>query len=216
MNWQSRILLASLLSLTCALGCSSGKSSGSSAITAASTGTNPGATTSSAATTSNPAPGGTATPPPTGNVGSPYWYEGDAYGNPFKTHDAAEATFAQQILVLVNQERAAAGVPPLQSDAQAELAAKAHTEDMEGRGFFSHFTPEGWSPLDRLNMTGASGFSINGENIAVGQRDAAAVMQAWMNSPGHRDNMLLPDWTHLGVGVTLGSSYWAQVFLRRP
>ena len=117
---------------------------------------------------------------------------------------------------MVNQERAAAGVPPLQYDTQAELAAKVHVEDMEGRGYFSHFTPEGWSPLDRLNMTGASGFSLNGENIAVGQRDPASVMQAWMTSAGHRANILHADYTHIGVGVAAATPYWAQVFLRRP
>lgn len=149
------------------------------------------------------------------DAGSPYWYVNDDYANPLKTHSASEATLAQQVLTLVNQERAAAGVAPLQADVQAERAAKAHVEDMAGRSYFDHVSPEGWTPTDRMRMTKGSGYRMVGENIAVGQRSAQAVMNAWMASPGHRANILDARYTHLGVGVDEPSWNWCQVFLTR-
>jgi uncharacterized protein YkwD len=146
--------------------------------------------------------------------GSPFWYEGDRYGNPFKQNDATQDSLAQQVLALVNQERQNVGAPPLQLDAEAERAAKVHSEDMLGRNFFDHISPEGWDPSARLQMTGASGYSGFGENIALGQQTPAAVMTAWMNSPGHRANILNPTFTHLGVGIASGPR-WTQVFLTR-
>lgn len=162
-----------------------------------------------------PAPGNAPVTPATPTTGSRFWYDGDAFGSPFKTHNAGEASFAQQVLTLVNAERAAAGLPALLQDPQAELAAKVHSEDMEGRNFFAHNTPEGWTPGDRLQMTGASGYLANGENVAFGQQTPAEVMTAWMNSPGHRANILYPSFTHMGVGVAEGRPYWTQVFLTR-
>jgi len=177
----------------------------------------PGCSDSSSSSSSGGAPppgggtGGTSAPA----QGSPHWHEGDTVGNPLKTHSAAEAQFANEVLNLVNQERAAAGVPAVAFDSDAERAAKAHCEDMEGRGFFSHTTPEGWSPSDRLDMLGASGFSGVGENIAVGQSTPQAVMDAWMNSSGHRANILRDSFTHLGVGYDEDGRHWCQVFLTR-
>ena len=149
------------------------------------------------------------------DAGSRFWYVSDTYGNAFKLHTPSEAGFTQQVLVLVNRERARVGVAPLLADAQAERAAKAQCEDMAGRGFFDHVTPEGWTPADRLRWTGARGYTGAGENIAVGPRTPQEVMAAWMASPGHRMNILDPQFTHLGVGLDEGSFHWTQVFLRR-
>ncbi|MBL4845998.1 MAG: PKD domain-containing protein [Planctomycetes bacterium] len=146
--------------------------------------------------------------------GSRFWYETDRYQNPFKSNNATEASLAQQVLDLVNQERVTAGVAPVLFDAEAERAAKVHVEDMLARNYFDHVTPEGWTPGDRLQMTGASGYQTSGENLAVGQQTAAAVMNAWMNSAGHRANILNPIFTHLGVGVANGPN-WTQLFLVR-
>lgn len=148
-------------------------------------------------------------------TGSRFWYDQDTFGRPLKVHTTNEAALARAVLDLVNVERARAGLPPLQVDGQAERAAKAHSEDMNGRGFFDHITPEGWDPDARLRMTGASGYSGFGENIAVGQTTAAEVMTAWMNSPPHRANILEPRFTHLGVGLDEDGYYWTQVFLIR-
>jgi uncharacterized protein YkwD len=175
------------------------------------------------ASTTAPPPATPATPPATtpppastgSNVGSPYWYIGDTFGNPLKPMTASEDSLAQQVLTLVNQERALAGVPALRLDLEAQRAAKAHCEDMNGRTYFDHISPEGWTPEDRLRMTGASGYVFAGENIAVGQRTAREVMDAWMASPGHRMNILDARYTHLGVGLDEPSLFWAQVFLRR-
>ena len=163
----------------------------------------------------------TNTPTNTGasaSVGSRFWYVNDTFGNALKTHTASEAASAAQVLVIVNQERQAAGVAPLLTlDLEAQLPALAHSHDMIGRNFFDHFNPENLSPADRVAQLGGTGYSAVGENIAAGQADAAAVMVAWMNSAGHRANILTPNFTHLGVGVVEGPAiHWTQVFLRRP
>lgn len=150
--------------------------------------------------------------------GSRFWYSGDTYGNPAQENTVAERSVAQQVLDLCNQERAAVGAPPLTMDVEAERAAKAHSNDMVQRGYFDHVSAEGWTPGDRLRATGAGNYVGSGENIAAGQQSPAEVMQAWMTSPGHRANILNPDFTHLGVGVVIyqgTTPLWTQVFLQR-
>lgn len=162
------------------------------------------------------APG--ATPAGSGsNVGSPYWYQGDAFGNPLKTHSGEEAALAHAVLVAVNGERATAGLPPLRADDQALRAAKVHAEDMHGRRYFGHLSPEGWTPEDRLRMTGASGVRATAENIFAGPPTAAMVVSTWMASPGHRANILSASLTHLGVGVRAagGDTLVVAVFTAR-
>ncbi|GAA1371200.1 hypothetical protein GCM10009612_62030 [Streptomyces beijiangensis] len=90
--------------------------------------------------------------------------------------------------------------------------ATSFSEDMAARNFFDHTDPDGKSPWDRADAAGVSG--LGGENIARGQADAAAVMDAWMNSPGHRANILNCDYKTLGVGVHFGSGgpWWTQDF----
>ena len=183
-------------------GCSGGSSGGG------------GGTTTTTTPAPTPTPSATATPP--ANTGSNFWYVNDTFGNALKTHNGNEAGYANEVLNLVNQERATAGLPALQLDNDAVRAAKAHAEDMIGRSYFSHSTPEGWSPSDRVTMTGGTGFSGVGENIAFGQQTPAAVMTAWMNSSGHRANILNTSYTHIGIGVADSQGpYWVQVFLRR-
>lgn len=124
----------------------------------------------------------------------------------------------EQILVLVNEVRATYGLSELEWHADAAAVALAHSEDMDARNFFSHTNPDGQDPGDRLaeaeiELTGW------GENIAGGYLTPESVMEGWMNSPGHRDNILNPMWTHLGVGVThptYPGPYWTQNFLRVP
>lgn len=150
--------------------------------------------------------------------GSRFWYANDQYGNPAKENSLAERALARQVFDLCNQERAKVGAPPLTYGIPAERAAKAHSSDMVNRAYFDHVTPEGWQPVDRLIATGATGYLSNGENIAAGQQSPADVMASWMNSPGHRANILNPDFTHLGVGIEVyqgTTPIWTQVFLRR-
>ena len=116
--------------------------------------------------------------------------------------------FEAEVLRLTNQERAAAGLQVLVSCPRLADSALGHSQRMLTSQFFSHTDPEtGKSGTDRIRdsgyLTGANGWSV-GENIAMGQATAAALMDDWMTSPGHRANILKPEFTHLGVGVTLG------------
>jgi uncharacterized protein YkwD len=125
---------------------------------------------------------------------------------------SAEAQAAAQVLNLVNEERAKVGCSPVAANsALADLAAR-FSDDMAARGFFDHTDPDGKTPWDRASAAGIS--DLGGENIARGQADAAAVMQAWMNSPGHRANILNCDFKTLGVGVHMGPGgpWWTQDF----
>ncbi|WP_345655680.1 CAP domain-containing protein, partial [Streptomyces tremellae] len=119
-----------------------------------------------------------------------------------------------EVVRLTCAERAAAGLGQLAADPLLARAAQAHSADMVGRDFYAHTDPDGRQPWDRARAAGATHRGI-GENIACGQRSAAEVVQGWMNSPGHRANILRPDFTHIGVGYATGSrlgTYWTQLF----
>ncbi|MGX1133425.1 uncharacterized protein YkwD [Streptomyces glaucescens] len=123
-----------------------------------------------------------------------------------------EAAAEAAVLKLVNEERAKAGCRPLAANSALSKLARDFSEDMATRGFFDHTDPGGATPWDRAEKAGIS--DLGGENIARGQADAAAVMQAWMKSPGHRANILNCEFTTLGVGVHFGSGgpWWTQDF----
>lgn len=125
----------------------------------------------------------------------------------------ANAQFAQQVADLVNAQRAQAGCGPLSVDSKLTAAAQVHSEDMANRGFFDHASPEGNHADQRIEAAGYR-WSSWGENIARGQKDPAAVMESWMNSPGHRANILNCSFKQIGVGVRTGSGgpWWTQVF----
>lgn len=119
----------------------------------------------------------------------------------------------KDVVDLVNAERAKNRCGALKANAKLQEAAQAHTDDMAARNYFDHNSPDGKSARDRINATGYT-WSRIGENIARGQQDAAAVVTAWMNSPGHRANILNCDFTEIGVGVKFGSGgpWWTQNF----
>ncbi|MFJ8662742.1 CAP domain-containing protein [Streptomyces sp. NPDC093795] len=127
------------------------------------------------------------------------------------TSDRAEAAEAE-VLRLVNVERAKVGCSAVSASAQLAALAGAYSSDMAARGFFDHTDPDGNTPWARAEKAGVSG--LGGENIARGQADAAAVMESWMNSDGHRANILNCDFTTLGVGVHFGDGgpWWTQNF----
>ncbi|WP_424888755.1 CAP domain-containing protein [Streptomyces sp. XH2] len=124
------------------------------------------------------------------------------------------ARLTAEVAALTNAERAAAGLRPLAADHRLAAAAQAHSDDMVARDFYAHTSPEGTEPWDRARAAGAPHPGI-GENIACGQRSAAEVVQGWMDSPGHRANILKPDFAYIGVGYATGSragTYWTQLF----
>lgn len=126
---------------------------------------------------------------------------------------AAATTTVAQVVELVNKERATAGCGPLTEDAQLEKAAQAHSDDMAARNFFEHTNPDGADPGQRITAAGYR-WSTYGENIAQGQQTPQAVMESWMNSPGHRANILNCSFKNIGVGVHKGSGgpWWTQDF----
>ena len=117
----------------------------------------------------------------------------------------------QQILNLVNNERANAGCGALTLNSQLNAAADAHSEDMYVNNYFDHTGLDGSKPWDRAARAGY-GSSFIGENIAAGYGSAEAVMNGWMNSSGHRANILNCSYNHLGVGLSSGGNYWTQLF----
>lgn len=124
--------------------------------------------------------------------------------------------WAKQVLTLTNAERSKNGLSPLKWDSSLASLAEKHCKDMIERNFFSHNNPDGETPFDRMKKAGIL-YMVAGENIAAGQYSPEAVVESWMNSEGHRKNILNPNFTYLGVGVIKGGKYgiyWAQEFAR--
>ncbi len=118
------------------------------------------------------------------------------------------------MLTIVNAERAKAGCPAVTADDRLTVAARAHSADMAARNYFSHTTPEGVQFATRITEAGYR-WSGAGENIAKGQRTPQAVMTSWMNSAGHKANILNCGFQNLGVGVAAdatGALLWTQDF----
>lgn len=118
-----------------------------------------------------------------------------------------------QVVALVNKERAAAGCGPLAEDSLLDKSAQTHSADMAARDFFDHTNPDGADPGQRITAAGYR-WSTYGENIAMGQQTPEAVMESWMNSPGHRANILNCSFKDIGVGVHEGPGgpWWTQNF----
>ena len=119
---------------------------------------------------------------------------------------------ATQVLTLVNQHRSSAGCSPLTLDARLNQAATAHSQDMAANDYFSHTSQDGRNPFQRMESAGYP--SPGAENIAMGYPDAQAVVTGWMNSDGHRANILNCSLTTMGLGTADSAKgvYWTQVF----
>lgn len=125
----------------------------------------------------------------------------------------------RQVLALTNRERLKAGLPALRLDPELSRAAQAHAEDMARRRYLSHLSPEGERVPARIARTSFGSWTACGENIAAGQPTAAEAVAAWMESPGHRANILSAWYAEMGVGVVYDPAapyvrYWVQVFAR--
>jgi len=121
-----------------------------------------------------------------------------------------------QVLKLVNIERANEGVPALTINMEVTNVARAKSVDMINNNYFDHKSPKYGSMTDMLNVFGIQ-YSAAGENIAKGQNTADAVMKAWLNSPGHRANILSSTFTQIGISCVTdanGTAYWTQLFIR--
>ena len=126
-----------------------------------------------------------------------------------------QATSTQQEVVnLVNKERAKVGLAALTMDSALTKVAQAKSQDMKDNNYFSHTSPTYGSPFDMMKKFGIS-YKSAGENIAKGQTSAQQVVEAWMNSEGHRANILDEKFTHIGVGYVSSGHYWTQMFISK-
>jgi uncharacterized YkwD family protein len=120
--------------------------------------------------------------------------------------------YEQKVVDLTNQERAKNGLAALKVDAALSKMAREKSRDMSANGYFSHTSPTYGSPFDMMKQFGIT-YKYAGENIAMGQRSPEEVVKAWMNSEGHRKNILNPNFNHIGVGYVEQGNYWTQEFI---
>lgn len=120
--------------------------------------------------------------------------------------------FEQQVVELTNKERTERGLDPLKVDVQLSEVAAMKSKDMAKNNYFSHNSPTYGSPFDMMKQFGIT-YKSAGENIAKGQRTPQEVVNGWMHSQGHRENILNPSFTHIGVGYVEQGNYWTQQFI---
>lgn len=190
-NGDNKAVIGGLVALGLLAVLSGGKKGGSGETPAKNTGTAPQSNTSVPSTPSVPKPSTTA--PASG-----------------LTADESKA------FQLLNADRAANGLPALKVNMNLVRLAENYAQDMINRKYFSHYNPEGQSPFDRMQQAGIS-YRYAGENLAINSNVAAAE-KAFMNSPGHRANILSPNFTEVGLGVrynSAGSAYVVQEFISK-
>ncbi|PRR79218.1 CAP domain-containing protein [Clostridium luticellarii] len=122
---------------------------------------------------------------------------------------------ANEVIRLVNVERNKNGLAPLKANAELSKVAATKAQDMIDKNYFSHTSPTYGSPFDMMSKFGIK-YTTAGENIAYGQKTPEEVMNGWMNSSGHRANILNSNFTEIGVGVAKdknGTPYWVQMFI---
>jgi uncharacterized protein YkwD len=124
----------------------------------------------------------------------------------YKTTDVkVDPDAEQKMLELVNLERTSRGLKPLVMDAKLQEVARAHSRDMFARGYFSHNNPDGLTPFDRMDKAGVK-YTVAGENLALAP-DVNIAHNGLMNSPGHKANILTPEFRKVGMGVINGGKY---------
>ena len=137
-------------------------------------------------------------------------YPGDKLYIPLA--DDSVTAYENEVIRLVNVERSKQGLKSLTSDWQLSRVARYKSQDMKDKGYFSHTSPTYGSPFEMMKSFGIS-YRTAGENIAKGQRTPAEVVKAWMNSSGHRANILSSSFTKIGVGYVKDGNYWTQMFI---
>ena len=126
--------------------------------------------------------------------------------------DTSVRSFEQEVIRLVNEQRVKNGLNPLTENWELSRVARYKSQDMVDNRYFSHTSPTYGSPFQMIRDFGIS-FRRAGENIAYGQRTPQAVVNAWMNSSGHRANILNAFYTQIGVGYVANGNYWTQMFI---
>lgn len=134
--------------------------------------------------------------------------------NTVSTSSMTISAYEKQVGDLVNQERAKAGLKPLKINAELSRVARFKSADMHDKGYFDHTSPTYGDPFKMMKSFGIS-YKSAGENIAYGQKTPEEVMKAWMNSSGHRANILNANYTDIGIGYVADGSYWTQQFIQK-
>ena len=126
--------------------------------------------------------------------------------------DAAVTQYEQEVIRLVNEIRRQNGLSALTANWELSRIARYKSQDMVDNRYFSHTSPTYGTPFQMIRAFGLS-YRTAGENIAYGQRTPQAVVDAWMNSSGHRANILNAAFTQIGVGYVSSGHYWTQMFI---
>ncbi|MFX3623053.1 MAG: CAP domain-containing protein [Ectobacillus sp.] len=155
----------------------------------------PGTTPNPADTTEQPATPNTTSPTP-------------------ETANVSADSMLMEVVRLTNEQRRRNGLSDLTVDITLANVAQTKAVDMANKGYFSHTSPTYGSPFTMMKSFGVT-YTAAGENIAKGQRSAQQVVDDWMNSPGHRANILNANYTHIGVGHTTNQNCWVQMFIRK-
>ena len=121
-------------------------------------------------------------------------------------------SYEAEVVRLVNEQRAKNGLAPLTQNWELSRIARYKSQDMADNGYFSHTSPTYGSPFDMIRAFGLS-YRTAGENIAKGYATPKAVVDGWMNSSGHRANILNASFRQIGVGYSADGSHWTQMFL---
>lgn len=128
------------------------------------------------------------------------------------TLDTTVSSYEQKVIDLVNQIRVQNGLKKLTANWELSRVARYKSQDMKDKKYFSHTSPTYGSPFNMIKNFGIS-FKTAGENIAYGYSTPEAVVNGWMNSEGHRKNILNPNYTQIGVGYVASGHYWTQMFI---
>ena len=137
-------------------------------------------------------------------------YPGDIINVP--SIDSGILSYEQEVVDLVNQIRKNHGLNPLTVNWQLSRVARYKSQDMLDKNYFSHTSPTYGSPFDMIKAFNIS-YRTAGENIAMGYTTPSAVVNGWMNSTGHRANILNASFTEIGVGYVANGHYWTQMFI---
>ena len=120
--------------------------------------------------------------------------------------------YEKEVIRLINEIRVKYGLNPLSTNTKLSQVARLKSQDMQAKGYFSHTSPTYGSPFEMMKKFGVT-YRYAGENIAYGQRTPQQVVDAWMNSSGHRANILNANFTQIGMGYVATGNYWTQMFI---